>query len=225
MRNYTTKKYEALVEKIDDQTFQDYMISEGNFIKDIKNIESRTLVDLGAGYGRILPIVAQLAKRIVAIEINPDMAKELKIRASKHKNITAIEGDFLKLEDLLPNDINQPIFLIALNTLGTIENGNWKNALDVVIKEAKKRNGELILSLLRQPVLQEWGTIFYDKIKEMSGDVDPDKSDFEKGIVITNTGYSSKWWTDKEIQAFKEMGKVIRQAQNETWQFLELSFP
>ena len=48
---------------------------------------------------------------------------------------------------------------------------------------------------------------------------------FEKGIVITNTGYSSKWWTDKEIQAFKEMGKVIRQAQNETWQFLELSFP
>lgn len=224
MRNYTAKKYEKLVENIQDKILQRYMLEEASFIKGINNIEKKTIIDLGAGYGRLLPIIAPFAKKVIAIEINHNMTEELIVRSLNYKNVEVIEGDFFKLENLLPMDLIDPVFLIAQNSLGTLENGIYKDLLTLVAKEARKRNGELILSLLRQGALEEYGITMYRKLKEMVGNVDLERSDFRKGILVTDSGYSTKWWNEKEIEDFKKMGRLVRALKNMNWYLLELSF-
>ena len=200
------------------------MRNEDRFIADIKDARSKTLVDLGAGYGRSLPLLAKVGHDVIAIEINPDMNVELERRALKYNNVQVIKGDFLKLPEILPTMSNRPVFLFLLNTLGTIEGGDYKDAVQVAMQEATNRQGELVLSLLRQHVLGSWGLEFYGKISEMTGNVNMKRSDFKKGILITNTGYTSKWWTDEDIEGFKRLGKLIREEFTDEYTFLQLGF-
>lgn len=222
MRDYTTKLYKELVEEIDDEILQRFMEDEKSFIAGITNIKYHTVVDLGAGYGRVVPYLSGISKDVIAIEINPDMHSELNNRASSSSNVTAIQGNFLKLTDILPKSVTEPIFLILQNSLGTIEGGDYKDTLASVIKAAQLHNGQLVLSLLKQPSLASWGVNMYAKIKEMVGEVDMSKSNFDKGIFVSTTGYTSKWWTDEEIAQFRKLGAVVREQQAPAYQFLQI---
>src|SRR6185295_2248453 len=97
---------------------------------------------------------------------NPEMYKGLEQTAGDLANVKAIRADFLKLGDNLPEDITRPMFLILQNSLGTIEGGDSDQIISAVAEEAAKRQGELLLALLRQPALGTWGIVMYEKLQD-----------------------------------------------------------
>src|SRR3989344_6224151 len=225
MRNYTAENYKELVTDIDDEILQRFMREEQEFIAGVENAKTRTFVDLGAGYGRVVPFLSSIAHDVVAIEINPEMYTGLQQTATGLPNVKAIQGDFLKLDEILPSDISRPVFLILQNSLGTIEGGDGFQVVDLVAQEAARSNGSLILALLRAPALRAWGVSMYGKLQPMVGNVDMTKSAFDKGLMITDTGYTSKWWTDEEINEFRALGTVVREQSTDEFILLEIAVP
>ena len=173
MRKYTTEKYIKLVENTNDNILQSYMHAEIDVISKVKNSKDKTFVDLGAGYGRVLPILVKIARNVISIEINPNMIIELRKRTEKYKNAIAIEGDIQKLSSFLEDkDIKNPVLLLLQNTLGGIE-GDYKKVLSEVKSTAKKYDGEVIISLFRKESLKDWGVReLYTKLREMTGEPD-----------------------------------------------------
>src|SRR5579862_3478676 len=110
MRSYSAEKYKDLVEDIQDETLQRFMTDEQNFISGVSDPHNRTFVDLGAGYGRVVPFLSSIGRDVVAIEINPEMYRGLEQRAADLPNVTAVSGDFLHLGDILPDEIKKPVF-------------------------------------------------------------------------------------------------------------------
>jgi len=91
VREYTPTKYKNLVEKTHDPILGQYMQAELDFISKIENLGEKTLIDLGAGYGRVIPFLAPKAKKIIAIEINPDMVAALREVGQSFSNTVVIE--------------------------------------------------------------------------------------------------------------------------------------
>jgi SAM-dependent methyltransferase len=208
MRTYTAEQYRRLVEETTDSRLQLFMERELAFLARVPGIGGRTVVDLGAGHGRVLADLSALAANVIAVEINPDMYAGLATRAASFPNVQAIQGDALELGDLLEGEtVTDPVFLILQNSLGTIE-GDHRELLRVVGSQMESRGGELVLSLLRQPSLGGWGVEMYRAISEMIGDPDLTATDVDRGVFTTTTGYTSKWWSDPEIDALKGMGSV-----------------
>jgi len=225
MRNYTAKKYKKLVERTKDPIFQSWEKTERNIIAKVKNSKNKTFIDLGAGYGRVLPNLAKIAKNVISIEINPAMIGELKRRAKQYKNATVIEGDIQKLLKLLKKEnVKNPVLLLTQNTLGTIE-GDYKKVLSEMKAVAKKYKGEVIISLFRQEALNNWGIKFYFAIKGMVGEPDLEKTDFGKGLFVSKAGYTSKWWTSAERKEIKDYfgGEVINEIQTPHFWIIHIS--
>ena len=213
MRKYTAEQYIKLVENIDDDILQSHMKAEIDVISKVKDSKNKTFIDLGAGYGRILPDLAKISRNVISIDINPEMLRELKKRTEFYGNASVIEGDIQELSKLLEKaDVQNPVLLLIQNTLGTIE-GNYKKVLSEMRIVAKKYKGEVIISLFRQESLKDWGIRMYSKIQEMVGEPDLLKTDFKKGIFISKTGYEAKWWNLTEIEELKDYfrGEVVNE--------------
>lgn len=222
MRDYTADKYEDLVAKTENKKLQAFMAGEINFIKTIDTSNEKTFIDLGAGYGRVVPELAKVGHSVIAVEINPEMFKRLELIAAGLPNAQAIQGDFMKLSELLPENITNPVLLILQNSLGTIENGTSDQAMKLISAQARKMNARLIIGLFRQQALSGFGRQMYASLEPMLGHIDENKTDFSKGIFVTDSGYISKWWTDEEILSFKKLGKLVRSFQAEEYVLLDL---
>lgn len=222
MRDFQTEEYIRLVENIDDDRFERYMEAEAEFLRETPGAGERTFVDLGAGYGRVLSIIAAIARNIVSIEINPGLTDELVKRGENFK-AEVIVGDMLGLPKLIEGkNMVDPVFLILQNTLGTIEGGNYRDVLTVCGRVMRGEEGSAIVSVLREGVFADWGISFYQKISEMVGEPDLEKCDPEHGRLVTKTGYTSKWWSDTEIEEMKSLigGDTVREiARPEFWIF------
>ncbi|KKP69358.1 MAG: hypothetical protein UR67_C0007G0063 [candidate division CPR3 bacterium GW2011_GWF2_35_18] len=207
MRNFNAKQYYKLFEDWDDPVIKSHEKDEFKLIREIKNLEKKTIIDLGAGYGRILKTVSPLVKQIVGIDVNPEMFKELEKRANVYPNVTVLKEDVTYLSKLLKARnivVHKPLLLCLQNTLGTIE-GDWQKVLQGMKKVGKKYQGEIILSLYRQQALRDWGLMTYYHGSTMNGEPDLSKCNFDKGWFESKTGYTSKWWTDEEIKKLQEL--------------------
>jgi SAM-dependent methyltransferase len=225
MRTYTAEKYRSLVEETTDPRLQRYMDEERSFIARIPGVGGRTIVDLGAGHGRVLADLARLGERVIAIEINPDMYDGLAERAASFGNVTTIHGDALELGRLLDGAaLARPVFLILQNSLGTIE-GDYRELLRVVRAQMAESDGALVLSLFRRRALPEWGLAMYGSLREMLGDPDLEATDFAGGRFVTKDGYTSKWWSDAEIEAFKRFGRLEDELVADEYHLLRLGIP
>jgi 16S rRNA (adenine1518-N6/adenine1519-N6)-dimethyltransferase len=73
------------------------------------DIQDQTVVEIGPGRGSLTQFIAEKAQRVIAIEIDPQMIEELKIRSLP--NVTIVHDDFLQ------HDISQ---YGSVNIVGTI---------------------------------------------------------------------------------------------------------
>src|SRR3989344_3895056 len=94
-------KYARLLENTRNSYLKDHQEIEREYILGIKRASSKTFIDVGAGYGRLLPTIAKIAGSVIAIEINKDMLVELRRRAAELSNAEVIEGDANRLSELL----------------------------------------------------------------------------------------------------------------------------
>ena len=59
------------------------------------DLTQRTVVEIGPGHGSLTEILAPRAHRLIAIELDPPLARELTFRFRNHPNVTILEADFL----------------------------------------------------------------------------------------------------------------------------------
>lgn len=201
MRNYTPQQYIELVSKSNLPFLQNYMESEINFLTNICKDERKDLIDLGAGYGRILPSIITHVNFYYGIEINDAMFNELKKRTVKYTNSTAIKGDFTELRNILKNrnvKIGNTRFVLLQNTLGVIE-GNLSDLL-TELKYTLSGYSELIISIFKSEKLINYGLEMFTSLLSMVGEPDIEYCDFSKGLFRSKTGYEAKWWSEEEIR-------------------------
>ena len=221
--SWNPHQYEHLVEGNRDPIFQQYVRAEFECIKGVNGSKNRTFVDVGAGYGRILPHLTTVAGSVIAIELDANMASELEKRASLYQNVTVIEGDAQQLSTLLSqSELEGAIFLLLQNTLGTIT-GDWRRVLQEVENLAKLNHGEIVLSLLSQEALANWGIKLYRSLEEMTGPADLERTDFDAGIFRSKTGYVSKWWRIEERESFKT-GTLLNEIKTHTHHILHMEY-
>ena len=210
--NWDPKKYAELVEGNLDATFRKYMQDEIRAILNVENRHQRTFVDIGAGYGRILPYL-ESAGKVIAVEMDADMFRELERRATMYGNAIAIQGDAKNLDELLQQQrLVNPVVMILQNTLGTVT-GDWRNLLFQAVAVAKANRGDILLSIFCQEALADWGIDFYRSLEEMVGEIDNELTQTDAGIFVSKTGYVSKWWTAGEREELRKMigGKMLQE--------------
>jgi len=205
--HWIPEKYITLVEKTNNPILREYMKTEIDYI--VKNIESpslKTFIEVGAGYGRVLSQLSKLGKNVIAVEIDKKMLQELKQRTKKLPNVIIIEGDANQLTRLLfkyEDVIEKPVLLSLQNTLGTAIGDPYK-ILSEMKRVAIAKNGEVIISLLCQESLKDWGIKMYASLQSMVGEIDVQNTNFNLGIFISKRNYRSKWWTAEERADFKK---------------------
>lgn len=228
MREYTSEKYIKLTEKKPNPILKKQMDAEQNIINSVASPKKKTFIDLGAGHGRLTPSLLNIARNVISIEINPDMLPELKKRSLKFKNCRVIEGDMTKLSKILEKeDVTNPVLLLVQNTIGTIE-GSSQKLLQEMKKVAEKYKGEIIISFFRAESLKSWGLKLYseDVARAIVGEIDSKKTDINKGLFVSKTGYTSQWRNKKEIEQIKSFfgGKVLHETWTDKWCVLHLTF-
>jgi 16S rRNA (adenine1518-N6/adenine1519-N6)-dimethyltransferase len=62
------------------------------------DVSMRTVVEIGPGHGAITDILARRAKRLIAVELDPALAAELRFRYREHGNVEIVVGDVLKAD-------------------------------------------------------------------------------------------------------------------------------
>lgn len=203
MRNYCPSKYIELVENSEVPMLMRFMNQELEFLKKVVGNKNKAIIDLGAGYGRIIPFIND-SLSYYGIEINPEMFDVLQKRAKSRKNIFVGNGDITKLTEFI-NEYQLPknnvIFTLLQNTVGTIE-GDLTSLVYEIKNVLREPSNELIISFFRVGALRKDGINMFKSLSSMVGEPDFSKTNFKSGLFVSNTGYEAKWWSDVEINQF-----------------------
>lgn len=212
--NWQYQKYIDLVENTSNPLLSEFQRSELNFLTTkIQSPNDKTFIDVGAGYGRVLPQLAGIAKEVIAVELDQDMHTELKRRAKDYYNVLVIKGNGNNLSEFLREaEIIRPVILSLQNSLGTWK-GNFQKAIEEMRIVGEQGDGEVVISLFCQEGLRDLGIDMYYSLQELVGEPDLEKTDFENGIFRSKTGYRSKWWTANERGQIRRMlgGQIIEE--------------
>ena len=80
---------------------QNYLIDEAarNAIVDaLGDISTRTVIEIGPGHGAITSILAARCRRLIAIELDPALAAELRFRFRAQPQVEIVEADVLEVD-------------------------------------------------------------------------------------------------------------------------------
>ncbi len=226
--NWSVPEYIRLVENTQNPTLKEFEQVELDYLLNkIANPQNKTFIDVGAGYGRVLPyIAAPITRNVIAVEINDNMFSELQKRARRHPNVIAIKGDANNLSNVLAGtDIVSPIIACLQNSLGTWE-GDYQKALSEMGKVAKEKKGEVIISAWRGERFKEYAMDVYSAISGVVGVPDPEQSDFKNGIFRSKTGYISKWWSPSQREEMIRIigGRKVKEVLGSTFFILHVSY-
>lgn len=232
--NWDPDKYKNLVEETSNPFLKEYEDVEKDYIENkIENPQNKTFIDVGAGGGRALPFIAPPRSRnVIAVEYDPQMLTGLKQRVEEEgfSDITAVQGDANHLSEVLRGqDVVSPVVMCLQNSLGTWI-GNADKAIIEMRKAAQDYHGEVIISILHQEALRNHGVEMYRSFQkdkaDWPGEIDLEKTDFEKGIFRTKSGYLSKWRTKEEREAVRQSlgGKLVGLIEHPGFSILHLAY-
>jgi 16S rRNA (adenine1518-N6/adenine1519-N6)-dimethyltransferase len=80
---------------------QHFLTSESaaqRIVEALGDVSQATVLEIGPGRGAITDILAQKARRLIAVELDRVMSAQLRMKFSMQPNVEIIEGDVLKVE-------------------------------------------------------------------------------------------------------------------------------
>ena len=226
--HWSPQKYIELVEHTDNPLLREYQQVELEYITSkIQSPAAKTFIDVGAGYGRVLPQIAEIARGIIAVEIDQEMLGELRKRAEEYDNVQIVEGDGNQLPDLLKErNTVKPVVLSLQNSLGPWV-GDWRGALSAMRKVAERGKGEVIVSVFCQEEFGDKAIEMYKSVAGLVGEPDFEGIDYEGGIYVTDHGYRTRWWTFDEREKMKQIlgGQIVGEVtDNPAFYILHVSY-
>ena len=221
MNNFDPQKYEKLIENSTDKILQSHMAAEKESINKIfKYSNATTAVDLGSGYGRLIPHLAFLFHRVIAVELDLKMSSELQKRFDNADDIHIVQDNMIRYLNNSPHE-ESCLYLIAQNTLGTID-GSKTDVLDAIGRKLINKKSHAVISLFKSSALPTWGSKFYNDIAEMSGPFG--NIDTENSVYKSQSGYISHWFTDDEINSMERNLKRAVYEKVESTEWIVLTF-
>lgn len=195
--------YMLTVEFSSNESIQNCMKTEFNIIHNVSNASEKNVIDVGAGYGRLMPFLSASFKKVHGIEIEEKMFRFLNVRNKQFINCVSYHHDFFNSYELIKKteDIIN-VFILAQNTIGTM-NKSLDKVTDYLIKLLKP-NDELIITFFKAETLENIGLNLYISLSSMLGNPDFNKTSFSSGEYYSDTGYYSKWMSSEEINLFIE---------------------
>jgi 16S rRNA (adenine1518-N6/adenine1519-N6)-dimethyltransferase len=113
------------------------------------DISCRTIVEIGPGHGTITDLLAAHARRLIAVEVDPSLAAELRFRFRNHPNVEVHEADILRtdLATLTQGESfdvvgNLPYYItsdILLQLFRTARTGTLERAIIMMQREVAER--------------------------------------------------------------------------------------
>ena len=122
--------------------YSQYFLRSPRLIKELvghSSISKHDLVlDIGAGSGVISSVLAQRAKSVLAIEVEPRMVTKLRDNMATYNNVTIYEGSFLDMK--IPGKpykvfANIPFHLSSPIVRRLVESPNRPNAIYLVVQK------------------------------------------------------------------------------------------
>ncbi|ACO32855.1 MULTISPECIES: 16S rRNA (adenine(1518)-N(6)/adenine(1519)-N(6))-dimethyltransferase RsmA [Acidobacterium] len=80
---------------------QNFLVSEAacrSIVEALGNLGARTVVEIGPGKGAITELLANRAERLIAIELDRELAPRLRERFARRETVTVIEDDVLRVD-------------------------------------------------------------------------------------------------------------------------------
>jgi hypothetical protein len=154
------------------------------------------------------------------------MLSELRKRAEQFGNVAVIEGDGNQLSELLNGqDYKNPVILSLNNNLGSWI-GDYRQALGEMKKVAQGHRGEVVVSVFCQEGLKELGIPMYKSVADLVGEPDLERTDFEKGIYWSKTGYRSRWFSPEERREIAQIlwGQIIDEVKRPGFYIVHISY-
>jgi len=224
---WNSQKYIDLVENGNEAGLQAYQKAEIDYLTaKVISPQNKTFIDVGAGYGRILPHLSKISRRVVAVEIDDNLEQTLEERATGLSNCEVVKGDADDLSELLASMENpNPVVISMQNALGPWI-GDRLKAIDEMRKVAEAGKGEVIISIFRREALKDWGLEMYASVNGLLGEYDPESSDLDNGIYKTTTGYESYWFSKEDRGAIKERlgGKIVGGMLEDNFEIIHVSY-
>ena len=224
MNKWDVNKYIQFIENSTDPLLKKYMRAELDYIiSTVEKPREKILVDVGAGYGRVLPVLSKLFKHVIAVEIDKEMFSYLEENIKQFNNVLFINGDAQNLQQLL-GKVERPVVVSLQNSLGTPFGDAYK-IISEMVKIANNK-GELIISLFVQEGLKDYGIPIYNRASGLTGRPDLEKTNFGKGLFISENGYQSHWWNKDERKKISNLvkGKIITEITTEYFYLLHVKY-
>ncbi len=100
-----------------------------------------TVLEVGAGLGCLTRVLAEKAKKVLAVEVDRRLVKVLRNELGAYKNIEIIEGDFLEMEGLKADKVVStiPYSIASPLTFKLLKDVDFKLAVLVYQKEFAER--------------------------------------------------------------------------------------
>ena len=187
-------------------------------------------MDAGAGYGRILPGIASRAKNVVSVEMDENMFGLLEKHARAYYNVTPVQGDYTKLDNILDGlkgqaNVERPVIVSLQNSLGTTIGNMWK-AVAEFRKTAEQRKGDIVLLVWNAENLNKCGFELYNQLENMVGQRDDANTHLESGLYVTKTGFLSQWSTPEMRERLKRelSGQLLGEIKTEPFTLMHFTY-
>jgi 16S rRNA (adenine1518-N6/adenine1519-N6)-dimethyltransferase len=80
---------------------QNFLRDEGavaRMVASLGDISDATVLEIGPGHGALTFLLAEKAKKLIAVEVDPELANELRVSFRNHENFTLIERSILAVD-------------------------------------------------------------------------------------------------------------------------------
>lgn len=115
------------------------------------------IVEIGPGYGRLTKMLAEVSKKVIAIELDADLYKKLKEILAEYNNIELIHGDALKYpyETLKPFKVvaNIPYYITTPIIFRLLEARKFLKSMTLTVQK------EVAQRIVAKPNTKEYGIL------------------------------------------------------------------
>ncbi len=223
---WDVEKYIEEAENGSDPGLQEYQQRELEFItRATDDFQPGVVIDVGAGYGRVLPPLMEHTDTLIAVEQDPNELIELQKRANQYPGASVINGSGNNLSELLPETLPNPLLLSLQNTLGPWD-GSRDEAIDQLKAMGTRNAGSVIISLFCREAMEDWGIPMYATLQGLLGNYDAANSDIASGLFKTDTGYESHWFSKNEREAMKQQldGKLVAEVEDHKFHLFQIIY-
>ncbi len=126
------KRHGLRADKALGQNFLQDKAALEKIVRAAEILEDDSVLEIGPGLGSLTRYLAVTAKRVTAVELDPDLLGPLEVILKPYQNVRVVQGDILELK--ISELIDQPEYIVAANIPYNITSAIIRHLLEGDVK-------------------------------------------------------------------------------------------